>query len=292
MKTFAGLRATLCTFAAALCLAALPLHAQLPMEPLHQEGDSVTPAFEGWWTNPDGSFSILVGYFNRNLKQEVDIPVGPNNRIEPGGPDRGQPTHFYPRRNWGVFTFTVPKDTPKTQKFTWTIVANGKQTQVPLSLDPLWEISPFSEVGVGNTPPVVSFTPNGPTVQGPKPMIQEATVTLPDTLSLPIWVADDAKTAVPQQKRLPAVNITWSKFRGPGPVKFSAEKPALEKTTEGPAQAEFMGKATVTATFTQPGEYMLRVVANDYSGDGGLGFQCCWTNAMIKVTVKPAAAAK
>src|SRR2546423_12857160 len=65
----------------------------LPMEPAHDSGQSVTGAFEGWFKNPDGSFSLLLGYFNRNLKEELDIPIGAENRIEPGGPDRGQPTH-------------------------------------------------------------------------------------------------------------------------------------------------------------------------------------------------------
>jgi hypothetical protein len=31
------------------------------------------------------------------------------------------------------------------------------------------------------------------------------------------------------------------------------------------------------------------VQANDSTGEGGGGFQCCWTNAHVKVTVKPAA---
>ena len=58
----------------------------------------------------DGSIRLLVGYFNRNTQQEFDIPVGPNNRIEPGGPDQGQPTHFLTARQFGVFTVKVPKD--------------------------------------------------------------------------------------------------------------------------------------------------------------------------------------
>ena len=49
----------------------------------------------------------------------------------------------------------------------------------------------------------------------------------------------------------------------------------------------FRGKATTTASFSEPGEYILRVVANDWSGDGGGGFQCCWTNAHVAVSVKP-----
>src|SRR5258706_5094328 len=73
---------------------------QLPLEPLHNAGQGVTAAYEGWFKNPDGTFTLLFGYYNRNLRQELDIPVGPNNRIEPSGPDQGQPTHFLPRREW------------------------------------------------------------------------------------------------------------------------------------------------------------------------------------------------
>src|SRR5258708_38977741 len=63
----------------------------LPFEPVHEAGASVTGAFEGWFKNPDGTFSLLLGYYNRNSRQAVDVPIGPNNRIEPGGPGRGQP---------------------------------------------------------------------------------------------------------------------------------------------------------------------------------------------------------
>ncbi len=45
--------------------------------------------------------------------------------------------------------------------------------------------------------------------------------------------------------------------------------------------------ATTVATFGAPGEYILRLQANDQTGDGGGGFQCCWTNAYVSVSVKP-----
>ena len=80
------------------------------MESSHECGESVTGAFEGWFHNPDGTFSILVGYYNRNQHQIIDIPIGPNNKIEPGGPDRGQPTHFLTGRVWGVVNILVPND--------------------------------------------------------------------------------------------------------------------------------------------------------------------------------------
>src|SRR5712692_4292382 len=121
--------------------------AQLPLEPQHDSGQSVTGALEGWFQNQDGTFSILLGYFNRNLKEELDIPIGPDNRIEPGVPDRGQPTHFLPRRQWGVFRVVVPKDFGKS-RLIWTIVANGQKTVVPFHLDPLWVVNPFEEPAV------------------------------------------------------------------------------------------------------------------------------------------------
>ena len=52
-----------------------------------------------------------------------------------------------------------------------------------------------------------------------------------------------------------------------------------------PSVDEKTGKATTTATFTTAGEYILRVQVNDATGEGGGGFQCCWTNAHVKVVV-------
>src|SRR5438067_12855445 len=91
---------TLCA-AGVLAGGALVL-SQQPPEPRKQFGASVTGAFEGWFTNKDGSRAFLVGYYNRNSRQELDVPIGPDNRIEPGGPDMGQPTHFLPGRQFGM----------------------------------------------------------------------------------------------------------------------------------------------------------------------------------------------
>ena len=56
--------------------------------------------------------------------------------------------------------------------------------------------------------------------------------------------------------------------------------------------SDYAGKATTTATFSEPGEYWVRAQVNDASGDGGGGDQCCWSNVHVKVIVKPAAAAR
>ncbi|HAT18099.1 MAG TPA: hypothetical protein DCS76_09915, partial [Gemmatimonadetes bacterium] len=60
---------------------------------------NIAPVYEGFETNDDGSFNLLFGYYNRNWEEEINVPVGPDNRLEPGGPDQGQPAHFFPRRN-------------------------------------------------------------------------------------------------------------------------------------------------------------------------------------------------
>src|SRR5712691_670185 len=97
-------------------------------------GQSMSPAFEGWWENADGSFTLFFGYMNSNWSQEFDIPVGPENNLEPGGPDQGQPTHFYPRRNPFLFTIRVPKDFGR-KELIWTLTANGKTERAYASLN-------------------------------------------------------------------------------------------------------------------------------------------------------------
>jgi hypothetical protein len=255
----------------------------LPLEPSHNSGQSVTAAFEGWFQNPDGTYSILIGYYNRNQREELDIPIGPDNRIEPGGPDQGQPTHFLPGRGWGLFTITVPKNFGD-QQLTWTLTANGQTTAVPVNIRPLWEIEPFKDA-TGNTPPALRFE-NGAQVQGPKPVTVSLSATPSTPLNLTVMASDDAKLVPGMRKpRTPPVSLTWSKYRGPGTVKFANPRPAVEAAAASEG-TEFSGKATTTATFSEPGEYTLYLVANDWSGRGGGGFVCCWTNALVKVSVK------
>ena len=267
---------------------------QLPLGPNRNAGEAVTGAFEGWYYKPDGSVALLVGYFNRNLKQVIDIPVGPNNHIDPGGPDFGQPTHFLARRQWGVFTINVPKDFGD-KKLTWTLVANGQTTTIPLSTLPAYQVEPFEEKGMGNTPPTLRFEPGGGAHTGPPIGIAAAlTATISEPLPLTVWVTDKPAKYSANVTRPPSggggganargrgarpdLAIGWSLHRGPADVAFENAKPAIDKAADG--------KASTTATFSAPGEYILRLQVNDVSGEGGGGFQCCWTNAHVKVTVK------
>lgn len=255
----------------------------------HNSGQSITPAYEGWYPNSDGTSTILFGYYNRNMTQVLDIPIGTNNRIEPGGPDRGQPTHFLPGRQWGVFTITVPKDFGKDKKLTWTIVSNGKTTSIPVGLNPLWLVSPFKDA-TANTPPFLAFSESGPFLQGPPRSIAlTLSAAAGQPLPLDVWVADDAVIPPPLAQYaafIPAVSLTWSEFRGPAPVTFDHEKPKVAKAAfKAPEGTHFSGKGSASATFSEPGEYILEVTANDLSGPGGGGFQCCWTSAQVKVNV-------
>ena len=261
-------------------------------EPRRQFGASVTGAFEGWFYNRDGSRSFLIGYYNRNSQQELDIPIGPNNRIEPGGPDMGQPTHFLPGRQWGMFAVPAPKDFKPTDSYIWTLTANGETASIPLRLLPDYVMSPFSEISVGNTPPVIGFEQNGRTVQGPLASIAAAparTASVSAPLALTIWANDDMKytsgTGAPMSTPRPPVSVRWSKYRGPGTVTFDKARPEVEKLSAG--EGGFSGKAVTNVKFGEAGDYTLHVTANDYSGDGGGGFGCCWTTALLKVSVKP-----
>jgi hypothetical protein len=271
----------------------------LPSEPPRQFGASITASFEGWFKNDDGSFSFLVGYLNRNRARAVDVPIGPNNRIEPGGPDMGQPTHFLPGRKVGMFIVTAPKEFTLQQRITWTITANGETTVIPFRIHTDYNVSPFKiqhdTSGQGNTPPVLRLEEPGPRIQGPVAMVSRPALTRTTRVATPLplafWAEDDAKYSsgsnAPMLKPRPPVEVLWSKYRGPGTVTFAKDRPEVEILTGGKPDEPFRGKGATTATFGEPGEYILHVLTSDYSGEGGGGEICCWTTALVKVTVTP-----
>jgi len=166
------------------------------LEPLGTTGEAVYPAFEGYGPLKDGATTLLVGYFNRN-KQAVDVPIGPDNRIEPGGPDFGQPTHFLSGRQWGMFAITVPKDFG-TKKLTWTLNANGHTTTVTFWTNPQYWIDFYKNTANGNEPPRIKFSPTGPELIGPprERFVQSLTATAGTPLDLTAWAADQPPTIV------------------------------------------------------------------------------------------------
>src|SRR5437762_1367277 len=105
----------------------------------YPKGQDVSPTFDGWQTNPDGTISMWFGYYNRNTEEEIDLPVGPNNTLDLGNGDQGQPTHFYPGRRWWVFKVTVPKDWPLDKRLSWTLINKGRANVAKGWRQPEWE---------------------------------------------------------------------------------------------------------------------------------------------------------
>src|SRR4029453_2125185 len=262
-------------------LAAIPWarpHGQVQDPPIpHDSGQSVSPSFEGWYKNSDGTYSLSFGYFNRNFKEEPDIEVGANNKFSPGAEDRGQPTHFMTRRVFGAFAVVVPKEAAadKNFKLTWTITAHGQTIAIPGHLRPEWEIDALKESTSGNVPPILRFEPNGPTGLGPLGITASMKTAAGQPTPLVICANDHGEKKKDAQAMMSAgLGVAWSKYRGHGTVKFDPESPKVVN-----------GKATTMATFSEPGEYTLRLHAWDDSGRYAVGFQCCWSNGFMKVSV-------
>jgi hypothetical protein len=239
------------------------------MDPRRDTGQSVAPVFEGWEPNPDGTVSMYFGYMNRNWKEELDIPIGPNNFFSPGPQDRGQPTHFLPRRGKQFFAIAVPKNSRDT--LTWTLSIRGVTEHVPGSLKPEQQIDVHKDTQNGNTPP---------TVEVGSPV--SASVGQPVTLS--VGVTDDGLPKPPRNPRPNSpigLRVVWSKYRGSGHVTFSNDSTPVKD-----------GKAFTTATFSEPGAYSVLALADDGSifltsqGQHVPGFACCWTAAHLTITVK------
>ena len=293
--------------------------APLVLEPLGATGEAIYPALEGWGPDKNGDTLILLGYYNRNKTQELDIPIGPDNRIEPAGPDFGQPTHFYAGRQHGVFAIKVPKDFG-TQKLTWTLVANGQTSTISFWLNPAYWVNFYKHPANGNEPPVIRLLRDGPTMTGPPAAIaQTVSGLVGKPVALTVWASDvptqvnEGEEALAVRNRAssaargnqdavaiiggqviggaraggeaptpPDITVNWRKHRGPGDVTFAQSRIPLV-TKRNPT---LFLEATTTATFAAPGEYVVRAQVNDTSGDGGGGEQCCWTTALIKVDVR------
>jgi len=132
------MKATTVFIALAVFLLLQPAGAQVRYT--YSKGQTVSPSYEGWMPNEDGSFSMYFGYMNTNWEEQFDVPIGPDNNIEPGGPDQGQPTHFYPRRNPFLYTVRVPKDFG-TKEMIWSLTTHGKTEKAFASLKTDYEIN-------------------------------------------------------------------------------------------------------------------------------------------------------
>ena len=259
----------------------VPVVAQLPLTTPKSSGQTVSPAYEGWYRNADGSFTLSFGYYNRNATEVVEVPIGPDNFVTPGDRNQGQPTEFQPRRHWGVFGVRVPADFGK-KEVVWTLTFRGTTYAIPGTLHPNWQIDALEgEAGSGNTPPVLKFSESGLEGRGPGGVTSgpvKATVGAPVTLT--VWASDDGKGATSVaggRGGPPPVTLAWFKHQGPGKVTFVP--PTGRVGASG-------GQATTQATFAAAGDYIVRVRANDSTVAGAGHAQCCWTNAFLKVIVR------
>lgn len=267
---------------AAYAQAPLPIE-QLPLSGGVKSGASVTPIYEGWYANPDGdSNTIYFGYYNRNSEEEVEVPVGPNNRIEglSEGGDEGQPTRFQPGRHWGVFGVRVPADFDGS--VVWHLSMRGQTFDIPGELREDWSAPAISGDAIGNRPPSVSFQPDGPVGAGPggiwDPEVRSARVD--ETVPLDVLARDDGVAGEVGAPVVPGpLRLTWLLHRGPADVVFT------EASGGVPVSG---GDFKTYVIFPEPGEYVLRVRVNDWSGLAPAGYeQCCWTNGFVRYTVTP-----
>lgn len=229
----------------------------------YARGQSVVPVYEGWVPNPDGTFSLIFGFWNRNWEETVFIPIGAENRIEPGSPDRGQPTVFTPRRGKNLFEIVVPKDFGK-KEVVWTLTTRGK-TEKAFGALVNQEVltrrmvmaggSLSANAAVGNDDVGNESDPNKPpsvTIDPVQP------VAVPGPATLVAAVSDDGLGGTGGRGARGAVRLAWSLYRGPNFVTF--------ERAGGEALGPTGGKATATVRFKTPGTYVLRATATDAGG--------------------------
>ena len=251
-----------------------------PQNYLFNSGQTIQPVFEGWAHNPDGSYEMHFGYLNRNYVEELAVPIGADNRMAPDGPDRGQPTFFYPRVNRRVFSVTVPADWGD-KELVWQVTVRNETYRAVGWLQAEWEIAARAR----------GAATEGAATNHPPTLVVDAarTLTLPDTLTMTARVSDDglseprergrgggrgtlptfernpdgptlpvnvpqiqaSNRSRPTRTRVERVNVTWTQWRGPTGVRLEAPDQELD------------GVATVIATFETPGEYLFQVQASD-----------------------------
>ena len=263
-----------------------PVGAQAPAR-----GQNVVPAYEGFWRNADGTFDLMFGYYNRNWEEEIDVPVGPGNTLDPGGPAQGQPTHVFPRRNQFVFKVRVPANFGN-KEVVWTLTSNGQTEKAYGTLRPQYAVDEtvmMANFGAGGqtgfVPDMMGNKPPDLKVEGEK----KRTAKVGEPVTLSAVATDDGK---PKPRPMPAflvgqshflpnaatgLRFSWFMYRGAGKVAFDppqtkvwqdhrdgGNSPWSAGWSTPPAPPD--NRWTARATFSEPGTYVVRGLASD----GGL----------------------
>ena len=263
----------------------------------YKSGQNIAPVYEGWEPNADGSFNLVFGYMNRNYEEILDVPVGANNSFEPGDADRGQPTHFFPRRGRFVFRVRVPKDFG-TKELVWTLVAHGKTEKAYATLKPEYIID--KRIMMMNNG---GFGQRGNEGDNTAPMIRvegdlRRTVKAGEPLTLKALAGDDGMPVRASEaggdgaavSTASGLRVGWFVYRGAGTIAFDPEQPRpdvrpaparrpatgageQQSTRRPPARRVVLTPVPVVdrpvpvaVTFSSPGTYVLRAMAHD----GGL----------------------
>ena len=274
--------------------------------PSFMHGQNVSPAYEGWEEDDAGRRYFLFGYMNRNWEEELDVPAGPDNSIEPGGPDAGQPTHFLPRRNRFVFRVPVPEGFDEDDELIWTLTTAGVTEQAYATLrldylvDDLVQASEQGALGAGRSDPTMRAN-TAPVLRIEGDRTRRVRVGEPLAL---VAVASDDGVPKPRRRRRrnpwrPPVQVTvgsatglrvsWYVYRSDGPVTFDPPQVKVWEDTRTGANSPWSpgwltpdpppdGGWATEVVFDEPGTYVLRCLASD----GALG-----ATADVTVTVVP-----
>ena len=255
-------------------------------------GQNIAPVYEGFWRHDDGSIDLWFGYYNRNWEEQLDVPVGPDNHMDPGGPDLGQPTHFFPRRSQFVFKVTVPADFGDDDEIVWSLTSNGVTENAYATLRPEYMVDEtvmmanfgaggqtgFHPDMIGNTAPEVTLeTPPTMSVSAGEPVMLSAVADddgKPAPRSIPVALIGTSHF-VPNSAT--GLRLSWFRYRGPGEVTFDPPQTKVWQDHRDGGNSPWStgwetprvpddNRWTVRATFSEPGTYVLRALAHD----GGL----------------------
>jgi hypothetical protein len=253
---------------------------RVPVAAADAQALDVIPVYEGWERRSDGTINMVFGYFNRNWDTSVDIPIGENNTIEPGGPDRGQPTRFMPRRSFFLFKVQLPADFGD-REVVWTLNVNGKPQSAYGTLKPGYFLDDLvismNHGGANNTKNVApSLTLMGKAAIDAhvgQPITLTASATddgIPATRALP--PLDPFKPGGLTIQSAMGLRLAWFVYRGPGDVVFDPPqfKTNMDMREGSPWTPGWQVPAVppnntwvTRATFKAPGTYVLRCLAHD-----------------------------
>ena len=122
---------------------------------------------------------------------------------------------------------------------------------------------------IGSYAPEIRFGPAEPGVRGIRGVrTGPLTTRVGEPLALSVWVDSGGR---------PENWLYWMQYSGSGDVTFSEEEVEVALTGN-----EGIGRAT--ATFNEPGDYVLLVQAIE-NLHNSFEYHCCWTNGWVEVTV-------